>query len=139
MRPSLLLLLAILAGCTHPSGQGCSSVQPESFRPFLVRFLADKQFAMSRTVYPLLTVNHGAGDDGSDVVTKTYSTREQDSKSPAINGYMKENGLVHEVKSTNESTALVTINKPDTDWLYDLHYTRKNGCWMLTEIQDYSL
>jgi hypothetical protein len=139
MRLSLLLLFVFLGGCAHPSGKICNSTPPENFQPFLKRFLEDKQFAMSRTLYPLVTINYEAGNEDGNSVNKTLSTREENAKFPALTEYMEKNDLVHKIKSVDDSRALVMIYKPDTDWLYDLHYTNKNGCWVFTEIHDYSV
>src|SRR5690606_41675435 len=63
-------------------------------------------FAMSRTLYPLVTINYEAGNEDGNSVNKTLSTREENAKFPALTEYMEKNGLVHEIKSVDDSRAL---------------------------------
>lgn len=137
MKLHLLLAAFFLASCAVTPEYACNGSKHENFEPFFGRFLTDKAFSTARTLYPLETVSHEAGEE--DGASRSIVTREEDSAMPPLQQFMDAHGMTYEVQSQSEDAAVVSIYKPNTDWMYELNYRNEKGCWLLTEIHDYSL
>jgi hypothetical protein len=88
-------------------------------------------FATERTRYPLSVIN---SELGTDVVTKTLVTKEQDSKSLTLKNYMAKHGMKSKVMTITKKNADVRVGVPETDWLYFYRFINLNGCWYLREV-----
>ncbi len=134
---TIILLVSVL-GCTEQA-------DVEDFDLFLDRFLSDKQFALGRTMTPLLSVRHEYTVDtyGKEKKTAIESTvsRNELEKRPAMDEFISKNNLSTEVKPSERdpSAKIVKIYKEDTDWLLEYHFVNKEGEWFLNSVHDYSL
>lgn len=138
MRP--LLLLALLAPLHAHAA--CKSKAPESFDVFFARFAEDKDFALSRTRYPLDSMRHEVDDSGGKYlpsIVSTPVTRDADARNPTLRAYARENGMQMERSGRHPDDAAVRMYKPGTDWLYSYHFERTGACWTLFRVVDHSL
>lgn len=139
---SLAFLIAVTI--TAPAyAFDCKAREPESFATFFSHFSDDKQFATSRTIYPIRSIKweFGVDDNGNDVSAPTRSTisREKNSKAPTLSAYMTENGLTARTKPLSQRVVEVEVLKPNTDWIVIFRFARKGHCWFFTEYEDQSL
>lgn len=144
-RVSIRILAAILvASCSvQAQAEDCKAKVREQFSAFFSRYETDKQFAISRTTFPLRSLKRefGLDEKGRDVpsVIRSSISQAQFSASPALSTYAKENGLSSRIKPPAARSAIVEVFKPDTDWLISYHFQLKGSCWFLSEYQDQSL
>jgi hypothetical protein len=121
----------------------CWSTETEDFTAFFFRFANEKPFAVTRTIFPLKQVRWEDGIDakGNDDSAPIYSSisKVEFSAEPSLSTYMKENGLVANIKQLATNDAVVEVFKPDTDWLTTYHFLLKDNCWFLHEYHDHSL
>ena len=137
---TFLCLLLVLP----PTGQAaCSQDSPEDFAEFLPAFLTSGDFALRRTALPLRSVRweYGVDAKGRDRTYKTVSLipKRQIPHDKALSAFMGENEMTHQVFKREREKVEVQIFKPDTDWLLHYHFRRRQGCWQLWQIEDYSL
>ena len=121
----------------------CSPDSPEVFGDFLPRFLASGDFALSRTVLPLRSVRWEYDVDARnrERTQKTVSLipKEQIKRDKPLAAFMGDNGMTHKLFKQARDRVEVQIFKPDTDWLLHYHFRRRQGCWQLWQIEDFSL
>jgi hypothetical protein len=120
----------------------CSPNQPEDFAAFFTNFSNDKSFALSRTVYPSSRVRYTYMlENGKQEITefKRQVKKQDDIKYPALGDYMKTTGIIATPQGVSQIEAVVELSKPDASLLFTYHFSAKQGCWFLTEIQRHVL
>ena len=142
MRILIYLILYLLLPSFATAGS-CKSNQSESFVTFFDKFSSEKEFALSRTIYPLKFKKweHGLDEKGNDASSPTlkFITKKEEEKGSSLSYYMKKNSLDFEITENLEDSAKVKIYKEGTDWMMDYHFMNKSNCWFLREIEDFSL
>ncbi len=138
------LILLVLVALTAPVRAGeCEAREPEDFATFFSQFADDKQFATSRTIYPVRSIKweFGADEKGNDasVAVRSKISKEQNAKAPTLASHMKENGLTARTKNISKRVLAVEVFKPSTDWIVIFKFMRKGNCWFFTEYEDQSL
>lgn len=124
------VLAAALTGCAMQSMQP-RCVQ-EKFDAFLPRYMADRQFAVERTVFPLESI------DASEE-KKSLVTREQFAKSTLLADLIKTEKLSTKLDAKPEAVQL-DVFVPDSDALvFYYRFRQQNGCWHLWQFEDASL
>ena len=140
-RLAFTIICALLS--IHTYGASCSPRHPERFSEFLTRFSADKEYAATRTVFPLrvLVWEYGADANGQDMsrVKQSRISRTQYLKSPSLAEHMEENELTSMVKRQTKTVAVLEVFKDSSDWLVSLHFRLQKGCWFLWKEEDQSL
>jgi hypothetical protein len=137
------LAVIVVPLCATAAAAGCASQQPEDFNRFLARFMAERPFAVGRTLYPLDVVRHEVGltADGQpeDTRVRRFVTRQEDAAQPSLRDHIVANALDHKVQRLQRRLAEVDVFKPDTDWLVSYHFRRQGACWFLRRVEDHSL
>lgn len=138
----LVFIFAILLPAFALSGE-CKSRKSEEFTTFFARFANDKEFATSRTTWPLPTIHWEFGADAAgnneSAPVRTLVSQAQDSASPSLSTYISQNGMNSKIQTLTTNTAVVEIFKEDTDWLMTYHFSLTGHCWVLQEFQNHSL
>lgn len=138
-----LIRMLLLAALMLPASAvaNCRSSAAEPFARFVDAFGRDKAFAVTRTEYPLSLLKHGESDEeeGGRAIVRTRVSKHDDAAMPAMAEFARENGLELSTRSLQKTSAIVRMEKPDTDWLLTYHFVRKGACWYLRRIEDHSL
>lgn len=142
----LMLLLALFLSLfilTSGYAHTCKVSSSENFQIFFDRFLVEKEFAISRTVYPVrhLKQEYGLNENGQEdsSATLTLLTEKQYKEALPLSTFIQENKLIFEIKMRSKNVATVKVYKSDTDWVLEYHFIQKHRCWFLREIEDLSL
>jgi hypothetical protein len=98
---------------------------------FFDNFSKDRVFAIERTQYPLVVKS---SELGSDLVTTTFVSKDQDRKSLSLKKYMSNHDMKSKIMIVSKKYAEVRIGLPESDWLYFYRFVVKDGCWFLREI-----
>lgn len=120
----------------------CKARTAEPFEQFIASFGRDKQFAVTRTEYPLVFIRHEDVDGNQDgrVPIKKSIEKNDDASAPAIADFARDNDVELRTTSLRKAAATVQMAKPGTDSLIlDYHFVRKGACWHLRRIEDHSL
>ena len=136
-RPFFLLLLAFSVNASA----NCQAGPIEPFGEFLKVFGENKSFAIKRTDYPLIHIDHDY-DDGTPTppaVKRSLISKNDDAATLPIAVLARESNLELNLISQKKLSAVVQMQKPDTDWMLTYHFLRKGSCWYLSRIEDYSL
>jgi hypothetical protein len=133
-------ILLFLAFSVNASAK-CKTGPIEPFGKFLEVFGENKSFAIERTDYPLIRIDHDYNDGTQTppAVNRRLISKNDDAATPPIAVLARENNLELNLISRKKLSAIVQIQKPDTDWMLTYHFVRKGTCWYLTRIEDYSL
>lgn len=141
MKASFLLLAVFLSG-QAASALACDANRPENFSAFFASFSADKTFAVSRTIYPSARIRYEYGmEDGKQQITESRRTvsKKEDMKYPSIGAYTQSMGLALKPREVLQTQAVVELVQPGTGGLLTYHFSLKQGCWFLQEIQQHLL
>ena len=127
---AITIAAATMAGCAAPPAQhGCAA---EKFESFLPRYMSDRQFAMSRTVFPLESL-------ATLEEKKMLVTREQFAASTLLADTIKADHLSTKQHATPGGMEL-NVFRPDSDSLvYYYRFRQQDGCWYLWQFEDSSL
>ena len=118
------------------------AVRDVSFSQFFSKFITDKNFDISRTIYPLKIYYYDevcqAKREGEPECGKVSNVSKKDNLTTAtLATTMKEQSRLSKVKSFTKNRAVVIIYLPDSDWLDTYNFINKAGCWYLSNIQIY--
>jgi hypothetical protein len=134
--------IVLLLAASAVSAQACSARQPEALPAFFETFINDKDFAISRTIYPSARVRFQYGmENGKQEIIETRRTasRRDDMKYPALGDYIRTTGIESELQQKTPTSAVARLSRPGTSTLVTYHFLLANGCWFLREIQDHAL
>lgn len=136
-----VLLLAMLM-VPASAFADCKARTPEPFEKFFAAFGHDKDFAITRTEYPLTFIRHEETDVADDrrVPIKKLIEKTTEAASPAIAIFARDNDVELDTILLKKREATVRMAKPGTDSLiFDYHFARKGACWYLRRIEDHTL
>lgn len=132
-----------LAYITGPTLAGeCRSNPPEEFSGFFARFAVQKQFSVSRSLYPSYVIRHDAEaeiDQPGGHTIRTPLSSEDDAATPTIAEQGQRNGMQTKIRQLSSTQAVIELFKPDTDSLLTYHFENRRGCWYLHHVEDHSL
>lgn len=137
MRSAAVFLLAVSTPLL-----ACNPERPEKFSTFFNRFLEDKKFAVSRTIYPVNQVSlEYYIEDGKQHIAETRRKIEkvQDTKYPALGIYLESMGIASRVQEASAAKAVVEVFKPGANGFATYHFLPVRGCWFLYEMQNHFL
>jgi hypothetical protein len=120
----------------------CDAKHPEDFTSFFTKYSDDKEFALSRTIYPSLRTRYEYRiEDGKQQITERQRkvARQDDAKFPPLGEYMKSIGLESRPQQITKNEATVELSKPGSQGLLTYHFSLTRGCWFLREVQNHSL
>src|SRR5690606_27013118 len=133
---SIVLFFLAIAACEE------KHIKEEPFDAFLSKFISEKEFALERTKVPLSSYRYeyGVDENGKDdsAVFETKVGVDTLEQQPTLGTYIKTNSLAYEVTSEN-NVQVVKVFKPDTDWLIEYRFEKKEGRWIFVSAHDYSL
>jgi hypothetical protein len=111
----------------------------ENFLTFLAKFIDDEAIQRAFTMYPLTKLELDIDAEPEPKEFVRYLTRDQ-VQFPVFPLKQERAEVPLEIKVGNvsDNNAKVTIAQPDTDYIIT-YYFRKNGCWRLERIEDWSL
>jgi hypothetical protein len=133
----IALLLTSLTACIGKKPT-CENSHNENFEHFFSHWITDKSFSLERTKYPLKQVKY-ADDDEHTFEQIDFISKADIAGQPTLSVYENKHGLTHTIKPQNKKLTIVSIFKPDTDWLYEYVFIKSKQCWFLEEVHDYSL
>jgi hypothetical protein len=128
--------------CLSAPAFACDPKHPEDFTAFFTKFSDDKDFALSRTVYPSVRTRFEYRmEDGKQQITERQRkvARQDDARFPALGEYMKSIGLESKPQEVSKNEAVVEVSKPGIRGLATYHFSLARGCWFLREVQNHSL
>jgi hypothetical protein len=131
-------ILTVLPGAAH----ACSAKQPEDFSAFFEKFIDDKEFALSRTIYPSVHTRYEYRiEDGKQQITELRRKvgKQDDAKYPPLGVYMKSFGLEPQRQDVAANEAVVEVSKSGVQGFLSYHFSSPRGCWFLREVQNHSL
>ena len=135
---SFLLLLPLFG---HAAA--CDSAENENFLTFFFRFSGDKDFAVSRTAYPLkvLAQQYGIDELGNDLSkTKRLSrAKKQDAELPSLSAILQRGNLIAKVHEKSPRSAIVQVFGQNSEWGQTYHFARKGKCWSLREFREHTI
>jgi hypothetical protein len=141
MKAPFLPIAPFLVGFAAPA-LACNPIQPENFSAFFDGFSSDKAFAVSRTIYPSARIRYEYGvEDGKQQITEIRRTvsKKEDMKYPPIGVYTRSMGLEPKPREVSRTQAVIALSAPENSGLLTYHFTLKQGCWFLQEIQQHLL
>lgn len=139
MKAGVLAIACVMA----PALAGeCRSHPTEEFSGFFARFAVQKQFSVSRSLYPSYVIRHDAEaeiEQSGEHTIRTPLSREDDAATPTIDEQVQRNGMQTKIRLLSARQAVIELFKPDTDWLLTYHFENRRGCWYLHHVEDHSL
>ncbi len=109
----ILLLATVICATTQAQAGKCNEPITEEFATFLEHFAIDKQFAVSRTIYPLRGRRWEIGiDEKGNAASKAVRadiSQDQNAKAPTLSEYIKKNSLVSQTKKVMAKLAIVEV------------------------------
>lgn len=133
----IAVLLIALVACTGKN-LTCESSRDENFEKFFAHWITNKSFSLQRTKYPLKQVRYTDGEEHTSEQID-YISKANEVNQPTLRDYENKHGLTHTIKLQDKNQIIVSLFKPDTDWLYKYVFIKSNRCWFLEEVHDYSL
>ncbi|MHA6831177.1 hypothetical protein [Ralstonia pseudosolanacearum] len=123
----------------HASASAGIACPAADFPTFIQKFSEEERIQKEFTRYPLerLQLDPESQPEPSTVVRHLH--RDQ-LRFPIIPSEQERANQMLEIQmdSASAGKASVTLTKPDTDYQVRYHF-KKNGCWMLERIEDWSL
>jgi hypothetical protein len=118
------------------------AVRDVSFNQFFSKFIIDKNFDISRTIYPLTVyysdeVCQAKREDEPECRKVSYVSKKDYLTTATLATTMKEQSRLSKVKTLTKERAVVIIYLPDSDWLDIYNFKNKEGCWYLSNIQTF--
>ncbi len=121
----------------------CDATEREDFLSFFFRFSGSKNFASSRTVYPLKVVAqvYGIDEMGNDlsVSGNSYRSKSEDAEHPSLANLLQKESLIAKVHEKSANKFVVQVFGDNPAQGETLHFSRKGNCWLLNENRIHSL
>ncbi len=108
------------------------------FAPFLVAYANDIAVQRAHTLVPLKSKYLVDGDPDPKAVVKMLAKNQIVFPVMPLKAERVRTPLQMEVKALSATSAKVTLEKPDTDYVLSYHF-RKNPCWQLVLMDNASL
>ncbi|WP_247550431.1 hypothetical protein [Ralstonia solanacearum] len=124
----------------HPASTTSEATCPASdFKEFIQEFSDDQNIQQKSTKYPLEKLELDTKTKEEPKIVTLKLNRNQ-IHFPIIPSNQERAKQRLEIRFDNTSTSIasVTLTKPDTDYQVSYQF-RKNNCWMLERIKDWSL
>jgi hypothetical protein len=141
VRALIFIFLIIIPVLAHPAE--CFATRPENFSKFFEKFVHNKQFASSRTLYPLkIEMRHYEVDARGNKTSETNTIlrlKQDDAKTESLSVEMERNELSFKILSINERAAIVNVSGNGDDMLFNHHFSKVGNCWFQEKLEDYSL
>jgi len=141
IRAFTLTLLLCLPVLSHASA--CDSPERENFLTFFFRFSNTKDFAVSRTLYPLkvLAQKYGVDELGNDLSTSTRLSRSkrEDAQLPSLSSTLQDGNLIAKVHEKSADSYVVQVFGQNSEWGQTYHFLRKGNCWFFREFREHSI
>jgi len=121
----------------------CNSPGREDFLTFFFHFSNTKDFAVSRTIYPLkvLAQKYGIDELGNDLSTSTRLLRpkREDAQLPSLSSTLQEGNLIAKVHEKSADSYVVQVFGQNSEWGQTYHFLRKGNCWFFHEFREHSI
>lgn len=141
IRSLILSILIILPMSAH--ADACDSAEREDFLSFFFRFSGGKNFASSRTIYPLKVVTqvYGIDEMGNDLSVSgvSYRSKQQDADLPSLANLLQGESMVAKVHKESAKDYVVQVFGDNPDVGETLHFSRNGNCWRLRENRKHSV
>jgi len=135
---SLFLWFPVIA-----SGATCDAPENENFLTFFFRFSGDKDFSVSRTLYPLkvLAQQYGIDQLGNNVSStkRLTRTKKQDGELPGLSSLLQMGNLIAKVHQLSSKSSVVQVYGESSEWAQTYHFSRRGRCWYLKEFREHSV
>ena len=123
-----LLMLAPLTFASDRTASCGDGGKTESFHSFFLRYTSDRQFAISRTVYPYRDVS-----ESSELkTTRTRITRDKETDQ-SLQEIAKREGMQLKVTRAGKTRSEGRLFIPDAGFFVDFKFRLKNECWEMYE------
>jgi hypothetical protein len=139
----LLIIFSFALFCSLPvyATEPCRSKKAEDFATFFTKFSIEKQFSLSRVIFPLQNFKweYGTNEKLEDLssATKTLISRKQYEAWQTLAEAIKTDNLESHIENTNSQYIRVRFTVHASDWFDDTyHFMRKGKCWYLYTIED---
>jgi hypothetical protein len=137
----IIFSFALFCSSSAYAAEPCRSKKTEDFSTFFTKFSEEKQFSLSRVIFPLQNFKweYGANEKLEDVssATKTLIPRKQYEAWQTLAEAIKTDNLESHIENTNSKYIKVRFTVLASDWFDDTyHFMRKGKCWYLYKIED---
>ena len=140
---SSLRVIILAAAIPQSAYAQCVAQKPENFQRFFDTFAASKQFALSRTLYPLKIETSRNGIDAQgrqrSGISVSFRSAQEDARGESLSGEMERNALSYKILSLGKGRAVVNVSGQGDGFLFNHHFARKGNCWFEVKLEDYSI
>ncbi|HSH54329.1 MAG TPA: hypothetical protein VK967_04805 [Methylotenera sp.] len=134
-----LIIFVVFFIFSAAAAADCNVKNHEKFDGFFSKWSKNKKFSLTRTLFPIKSIEYSNnGTEAESVPVYGQISKAEVESNPSLSEYILKQSLAYDISSVSSESATVKVFKADTDWLYEYHFKKLQGCWYLHEVEDLS-